>query len=334
MNMHVGIMGAGAVGGYLGGRLAAAGSRVTMVGRAGFGSALADNGMTIQGLSGEAQTLPLSEHFRYTTDPTALADCDAVLVCVKGGDTITVGQTLSGILPGGAVVVSCQTGLQNPKRLRDTLPGAVVLGGMVSFNIIREGASLQQTTSGPVVIGQHDGQEATLLAALKATGLPSLSHSDMPGILWGKLQFNLNNAINALCGLPLREQLSDPDFRRLLSEVMFEGLAAQAAAGITPRRLGKMMPRLAPRVLPLPNWLFFRISAAMLRIDPEARSSMWSDLDRGSKTEIELLNGEIAALGRKHGVPTPRNDRIIALIREAEAAGSGSPGLSVAEIRG
>lgn len=332
--MHIGVMGAGAIGGYLGGRLAAAGHRITLVGRAGFGEVLAAEGMHLAGLDAAPLHLPLSETLRYTTDPTTLSDCAAVLVCVKGGDTAAVGTTLAGILPPGAVVVSCQNGLRNPDRLQAAMPEAVVLAGMVSFNVIRQGAALTQTTSGPVAIGQHDGREAPLLAALQSTGLPCLSHPDMPGVLWGKLQFNLNNAINALSGLPLRQQLSDREFRRLLAAVMREGLAAQRAAGITPRRLGRMLPRLAPLALPLPDWLFFRVSGAMLKIDPGARSSMWDDLTRRKTTEIDLLNGEVVALGAQHGVPTPLNARIVALIKEAEAASVGSPGLTAAEIAG
>jgi len=332
--MHIGVMGAGAIGGYLGGRLAAAGHQVTLVGRADFGAALAAEGMHLTGLGGAPVLLPLSDTLRYTADPSALADCEAVLVCVKGRDTANAGTILAGVLPPGVVVVSGQNGLRNPDILRRTVPGAIVLAGMVSFNVIRQGAALIQTTSGPVVIGQHDGAEAPLLAALRSTGLPCSAHADMSGILWGKLQFNLNNAINALSGLPLREQLSDRDFRRLLAAVMREGLAAQRAAGIIPRRLGKMLPRIAPLILPLPDGLFFRVSGAMLQIDPSARSSMWSDLTRRKTTEIDDLNGEIVTLGRAHGVPTPLNVHIVSLIKAAEAAGAGSPGLTAAEIVG
>lgn len=332
--MHVGIMGAGAIGGFLGGHLAAAGAVVTLVGRPRFGALLAENGMTLQRLNAAPQRLPLSDTLRYTTDPAALADCEVVLVCVKGTDTDAVGAILSGVLPAAALVVSFQNGLENPARLRAALPDAVVLGGMVSFNVVRQGSVLRQATSGPVVFGKHQGRQAALLAALQATGLPCRTHADMPGILRGKLQFNLNNAINALCGLPLREQLSDREFRRLIADVMREGLAAQKAAGRRPRRLGKMMPRLAPWILPLSDGLFTRVAGAMLQVEDGARLSMWDDLSRGKKTEITQLNGAIVALGQEHGVPTPLNARIVALIHAAEEAAQGSPQLSAAQIRG
>jgi 2-dehydropantoate 2-reductase len=70
----------------------------------------------------------------------------------------------------------------------------------------------------------------------------------------------------------------------------------------------------------------------MLKIDPHARSSMWEDLSKGRPTEIDELNGEIVRLGAAHGVATPVNARIVALVRKAEAARAGSPGLSAAAL--
>jgi len=80
-------------------------------------------------------------------------------------------------------------------------------------------------------------------------------------------------------------------------------------------------------VLALPDWLFFRVAAAMLRIDPEARSSMWEDLERGRTTEVDFINGEVVRLAREVGVEAPYNARAVDLVREAEARGAGSPGL-------
>ena len=111
-------------------------------------------------------------------------------------------------------------------------------------------------------------------------------------------------------------------------------VAAQQAAGQPPRRLGKMIPRLAPWILPLPDGLFTRVAGTMLQVEDGARLSMWDDLCRGKKTEIDQLNGEIVALGQRYGVPTPLNARIVDLVRAAEDAAQGSPGLTAAEIRG
>ena len=70
----------------------------------------------------------------------------------------------------------------------------------------------------------------------------------------------------------------------------------------------------------------------MLKIDPQARSSMWEDLQRGRRTEIDHLQGAIVRLAARYGASAPLSERIIALVRSAEAAKQGSPGLQPAQI--
>ncbi len=114
---------------------------------------------------------------------------------------------------------------------------------------------------------------------------------------------------------------------------MTEGLAVLEAAGQPLVALGRMRPRLAPRVLPLPDALFRLLAAPMLQVDPAARSSMADDLSRRRPTEIADINGEVVALGRITGVKTPQNERLVHLIEEAEAAGAGCPGLPAEALR-
>lgn len=133
--------------------------------------------------------------------------------------------------------------------------------------------------------------------------------------------------------MPLREQLADRGYRLVMAEVIREGLSCLRAAGIKPVRLGRLLPSVAPAVLALPNWLFLRVAAAMVKVDPSARSSMWEDLERHRLTEIDLLNGEIIRLGKKHGVATPLNSKLYELVRSAERDQRGSPQLSAQALR-
>jgi len=91
---------------------------------------------------------------------------------------------------------------------------------------------------------------------------------------------------------------------------------------------GKVIPSIAPFILSLPNWLFTRVAQAMLKVDPEARSSMWEDLQKGRRTEIDYLNGEIIKLAQKYDVPTPVNQKIFELVRQAEIQEQGPPQIS------
>ena len=156
----------------------------------------------------------------------------------------------------------------------------------------------------------------------------------MAGVLWGKLLLNLNNALNALSGVPLVDPARRPPLAALLAAQMDEALGVLKAAGIRPARIEGVPPSAIPRILRLPDWLFRVVARRMLAIDPQARSSMWEDLQRRRATEIDYLQGAILKLAHKSGVRAPLTERIIAQVRQAEAAGAGSPGLSPDQIKG
>ena len=311
--MKVGVFGAGSIGCYLGGRLAAAGQDVVFVGRLGLRS------LTLTDYQGER--IELSD-IRYGTDAHALADRDVVLVTVKSTATANAAQELAKIKP--TIVVSFQNGVGNVEVLRAA--GLKVLAGMVPFNVLHKGdGHFHNGTSGPLELERGCPE---LTKALRAAGFGVVEHDDLRAVQWTKLVVNLNNSLNALAGVPLKEQLQQRRYRQVMAMVVREALACLQAEGIRPVRIGRLIPKLAPYVLGLPNWAFQRVAAAMVKIDPAARSSMWEDLERRRLTEIDHLNGEIIRLGERHGVPTPVNRKIRELIKAAEAAKNGSPKLS------
>ncbi|MEW5854853.1 MAG: 2-dehydropantoate 2-reductase [Myxococcota bacterium] len=325
--MKVGIMGAGAIGCYLGGRLQHSGVPVVLVGRQSLADEVAQHGMHLTDYRGFDQTLRLE----VATAPTALADCDVVLVTVKGGDTASAGAALAGVLRRDALVVSFQNGVNNPELLRAALPQQRVLAGMVPFNVLRRaGAHFHQGTSGRLAVERVEAV-MPLVRALSHAGLEIEAHDDMRGVLWGKLLVNLNNPVNALANIPIKEMLSQRDYRRVMAACVREGLDAVSAAGIQPRLDVPLPPRLVPWVLTLPDAVFSLVARPMLTVDPQARSSMWDDLARGRKTEIDALNGEVVRLAEKVGTRATVNAAIVALVKEAE--GRGSPGLGAAALR-
>ena len=330
--MRVGVLGAGSIGGYLGGRLAAAGVDVTLVGRPALAEAVAAHGLRLTDYRGYDVTLPAAR-LRVASSAAALGDCDWVLVTVKGLDTPAAAAELAPVVARGAIVVSFQNGVRNAERLRAAIDRPV-LPGMVPFNVLRRGpAHLHQGTSGRLAVARSaDGHESALTGALARAGLPARAHADMRGVLWGKLLINLNNSINALSGLPLAAQLRERGYRLVMADCVREGLAALAPAGIRPRLDVPLPPSLLPRLLSFPDPLFGLLARRLVAIDPNARSSMWEDLQRGRPTEVDLLNGEIVRLGAEHGVPTPLNAAIVRLVHACE--GSGPPSFSAAELRG
>jgi 2-dehydropantoate 2-reductase len=313
------VLGAGVIGCYVGGRLAAAGQAVTLVGRPRLTEAMAMQGLTVSDLDGYrahvapaqlrlANSLAAGWSAAPDTEPTV------VLLCVKGGATASAARELAACCPAGTVVVSLQNGVENVARINAEAPQLVALAGMVPYNVVMPGPTqVHRGTTGTLRLARHPMTEA-MLPLLATAGLPTALSDDMLAVQWGKLLLNLNNPINALSGLPLREQLLQRDYRRVLATLQAEALAALDAAGITPAQVASAAPRVLPHILRLPNWLFTRLAARLLRIDASARSSMWDDLQQGRGTEIDDLCGAVVRLAEYHGVPAPCNAAIAQLV--------------------
>ncbi|CAG1009611.1 2-dehydropantoate 2-reductase [Rhizobiaceae bacterium] len=332
----IAVGGAGSIGCYVGACLALAGRDVILLARPDVVAA-ASRGIRIADLDGRPRAVAPGA-VRATGDPaTAFAGADIILVTVKSGDTAALADLIAAHGRPDAVVVSLQNGVGNLPVLRDRLgPGRTVLGAMIPFNVVRTDAadgtlSFHRATSGDTAI---EGGRPGLAALLDVEGCPVRETRDIEAVLWGKLLLNLNNALNALSGLPLARQLADRRWRRVLAAQIAEALAVMRRAGIRPARIGAIRPGLLPMLLRLPDALFVRLARRMLAIDPTARSSMWEDLQRGRRTEIAEFQGAIERLAAANGIDAPLSRRIAALVREAEAEGRGSPGVTPEAVGG
>ncbi|MBS1121803.1 MAG: putative 2-dehydropantoate 2-reductase [Deltaproteobacteria bacterium] len=312
----IAVFGAGAIGCWVGGKLAAAGASVTLIGRARVIGELA-HGLRVTDLDGgEATCTP-----QLTTEPHAAAAAELVLVTVKSAQTAEAGETLARVLPEGRVVVSLQNGLRNAEILRAALPGRRILAAMVPFNVVRRGPGAYHRASGGSLRIDDDPAAAPLVAACRAAKLPIELRRDMPAVQWAKLVMNLNNAINALSGLPLATELAQRAFRRCLSAAQREALELLALAHQEVAKLTPIPPRWMPRLLDVPDPVFRLLASRVVAIDPHARSSMWDDLEAGRPTEIDQLQGEVVALAERRGRTAPVNRALVRLVREAEAGG-------------
>jgi len=330
-NRPIAIAGAGAVGCFIGGLLAAAGRGVILLGRDAAMGRLTASGLKLTALDGLDCTLPPSA-FAATADPAALAGCGLVLVTVKSGDTAAMAERIAQHAPDDAIIVSLQNGISNARILRDALPGRTVLPGVVPYNVARLGPiHLHRASAGRILIGA--GQPG-VTAALSVPGLAVAEEPAIEAVQWGKLLINLNNALNALSGLPLRDELLKRAWRRLLAAQIDEGLAVLEVAGIAVRAPLSVPIGLLPGLLRLPSPVFALIARRMLPMDPKARSSMWDDLERRRPTEIDALQGEVLALAARYQVPAPVTAEVAALIKRAEAAKAGSPGLTPDKVIG
>ncbi len=322
----IAVLGAGAIGCFVGGMLRAAGHEVVFIGRQKVVDALQNHGLTLLEMGRVSRSVE-PQDLRATADSAAMADCDLILVCVKSRDTEAAARDVADHAPRTAMIVSLQNGVSNARVLGEQLGPRPIAAGMVQFNIVSEGQGrFYRATEGGVIM-KDTPTTRTLRDALSTAGVPASVHSDMQAVLWTKLLLNLNNGLNVLSDVPLKQQLSDPSYRKVLAMMVDEALVALHAAHTTPARIGRVRPKAIPFVLRLPTWAFKHMASALMAIDPQARSSMWDDLQIGRPSEIDYLNGEVVRLANHVGTKAPTNEAVIGLVDEAFSAGK-SPGLS------
>jgi len=307
------VMGAGAVGCYIGGSLATAGVRVGFVGRPRVIGALESRGLTLTNIEGIRHQVPPGLIRVYENVPSGVRPA-LVLLTVKSGATADAAAELAAQLPAGTAVLSMQNGISNADVAAEAAPRLHVLPAMVPYNIAELGPGAFHRGTVGRLAAKDDPVLRRWVAVFERAGVPIDLHADLLPVQWGKLLMNLNNPVNALSGLPLREELLQRDYRRCLAALMDEALAALDKACIEPAQLAAVPAHKLPGILRLPSPLFRLVAARMLRIDAKARSSMADDLSLGRRTEIDALCGEVVRLARKHGGEAPLNAKMIELL--------------------
>ena len=310
------VHGAGSVGCFIGGCWQAAGIDVTFVGRPNFAEDIANHGLTLTDSGGWQVHL---DKVDYRTDPAALAEADIIALTVKSAATADAAREIAKHCREGALIISFQNGISNVDVLKAELGNRFqVARGMVQYNVAFLGEGrFHKGVAGHLYT--EDLPETRALAGRIGDGPAVLEVSDdMLGIAWGKLLINLNNAVAALSGRTLLDELSQRDYRRVVAASQREGLRLLKRAGIEPAKIGGVAPSLLPFIIGSPDWLFRNVFLAKWKIDAKARSSMNDDLIAGRRTEVDYLNGELVALAERLGMDAPINRRIVELVRLAE----------------
>ncbi|MBL1103633.1 ketopantoate reductase family protein [Streptomyces sp. 5-8] len=322
------IIGAGAVGGTVGGRLAQAGREVVLVARGRHLAALREHGLRLRVPEGELTYRPPAVD---GPDPLGELRADDVLVLsVKTQDTVAALDTWADVpVAGGGTaaerlpLVCLQNGVEGGRlalrRFRHVygvcvwLPSAFVEPGVVSA----AGAPLTGIlTLGRVPHGTDDTARR-IAADLTEAHFEAPVVPDVARWQYAKLLANLGNALEAVAG-----PVASDEARALFARVRAEGEAVLAAAGIPYASAAEEQAARGDKVTQVP-----------LDGGPRGGGSSWQSLVRGTGTiEADYLNGEIVLLGRLHGVPAPLNELLQRLAdrfaRERRAAGS----LPVAEL--
>ena len=311
------VHGAGSIGCWAGAAWLVAGLPVSFIGRASVQQEIEANGLTVT--DSDRRRIELRpDEVQFSTSPKALKDADIIALCVKSNGTEAAAKEIARHARKNATVISFQNGVSNVDVLKAALPKATVLHGMVPFNVARLGnGRWHKGVAGSLWVEEHEVTRALAERIGNGPGRLTLA-KDMKSVLWGKLLINLNNAVNALSGRPLLEQLSNRDYRRVVAASQVEALEILQQAKIEPAKIGPIPPRLLPHVIGAPDFLFKRMVLKRQRIDASARSSMADDFAAGRPSEIDYLNGEVVRLAHRLGRRAPVNEMIVNLVRQHE----------------
>lgn len=318
--MKIVIFGAGSIGCYVGGKLAAIDNEVILYGRDRLKKIIDEYGLKLSHFEFEEVNVA-PDKINYSTELACLNDAELVLLTVKSQDTEKSLLEIKPYLNSNAMVVSLQNGVSNPDKLKEILPQWKTAGGMVPYNVVNLGDGHFHCGTEGELIFEKKYETGLLKEKCITAGLPTKLTDNIKGVLWGKILLNLNNALNVLSDKPLKEQLSDRNYRRVLALCIDEARGIIENSGIEIVKVGKVPPKLIAKILRLPNFAFQTIANGMLKIDPQARSSMWEDLQGGRSTEIEYINGAVIELAKKNNLEAPINSHIVRLIKEAFSNG-------------
>lgn len=296
--MRIAIMGAGAIGCYFGAILARAGHQVTFIGRPIHVDAINRDGVLLE-MQGTRTFVPA----HASTEASAVAGAEVVLVCVKSADTESAGRAMSAYLDPGAVILCLQNGVDNAERLQ-TMLGRPVIPTVVYVGTGMEGPGhVKHHGRGELLIGRSSASLG-IAKLFDGTAIEASVRDDIDKVLWSKLVTNCAyNALSAVAQIAYGPMMAVDGCKEVVTDVVGECLAVAKACGVALNDLT------ADKIISL--------AATM----PNQRSSTAQDLARGKATEIDYLNGHVVRKGAEHGIPTPVNRVLQVMVKLAEASG-------------
>jgi 2-dehydropantoate 2-reductase len=307
--MRIAVFGAGAVGGYFGGRLAEAGEEVVFLARGEHLQALRDRGLRVESIKGDFLLQPV----QATDDPAQVGTVDVVLVGVKAWQVAEAAQAMQPLIGSETFVVPLQNGVEAPGQLAAALGAEHVLGGLCKIISSRVGPGhIHHTGIEPyVAFGELDNRPSEraerLRQAFERAAVVTEIPSDIHVAMWEKFLFIVSfSGVGAVTRAPVGVLRSLPETRAMLEGAMEEVLAVAQAQGIA-----------------LPQEAVPRTMAFIDGLPPGGTTSMQRDIMAGRPSELEAQNGAVVRLGREAGVATPLHAFIYASLLPLEQRAQG-----------
>ena len=299
--MRIAVMAAGAVGGYFGGRMAAAGHDVAFIARGAHRDAIRRDGLKIESALGDLHL----QNVYVTDDPTRVGPVDVVLFAVKLWDTETAGEQTCPLLGPKSRVITLQNGVDSVERLAPILGEEATIAGTtyVVTTIAKPGVIHHTGTTALIHCGRLDGRPDAILAGyveqMKAGNVDITLTENMLLDIWKKfVLLSGTSGITASTRKSLGLIREDADMRALLFKLMHETTAVGRAAGVD-----------------LPEDFATELDRSIAAFPPTMKASMANDLEAGRPLELDWLAGKVVTLGRKYGVPTPAQEAVYAILK-------------------
>jgi 2-dehydropantoate 2-reductase len=321
------ILGAGAVGSFLGARLAQAGGEVTLVGRAPHIEAVAKEGVRIA-FSGKPSG-PQAVRAARQTVAEASGPFDYALITVKSYDTMDAVEELRPLLEPQTIVGSFQNGVGNEELIGGALPDQGLLAGSLTLPVTigEPGIVQQHSRRGGVAVApvSPDVNAAPLVRRLGEAGFSARRLTDYRAMKWSKLLLNiLGNAMSAILDIPPAHVFADSELFRYERLAFLEAVAVMDRMNVRVVRLPGYGVPLLRRVMALPALVAQALlEPQMSGARGEKMPSLWWDLQRGKgRTEARFLNGAVVDAGARRDVSTPVNSVLWAILEQCTAVPS------------
>jgi 2-dehydropantoate 2-reductase len=303
------VFGAGAVGGYFGGRLAMAGHDVTFIARGAHLDAIRRSGLQVASTRGDFVVHPATA----TDEPSAVGVSDIVLLGVKAGAVSDVAPAIRSLIGPGTVVVPLQNGVEAASDLVGVLGPEPVIGGLcrIVSALTGPGRITHAGIEPTIVMGELDGSTSGRVARvrdiLEQAGVAVQVPDDIHVALWEKfLLIAPWGGLGGLTRVPLDVLCHTPETHRLLGLAMAEVAAVAAAHGV----------QLAADVVD-------RTVTFLAGLSPGATASMQRDIMEGRPSELDAQIGSIVRLGREKATDTPVNTFIYECLLPGERIARG-----------
>lgn len=299
--MRIAVMAAGAVGGYFGARMAAAGHDVAFIARGAHRDAIRREGLKIESSLGDIHL----KDVKVTDDPKQVGPVDVVLFAVKLWDTEAAGEQTRPLVGSNTRVVTLQNGVDSVERLAPILGSDATIGGAtyVVSTIIKPGVIRHTGATAKVRCGRldrrPDAQLAGYVEQMKAANIDITLADDMLLDIWKKfVLLSGTSGITASTRQPVGVIRDDDDMRAFFYKLMHETMAVGRAAGAE-----------------FPSDFAAELDRTVASFPPTMKASMANDLDSGNRLELDWLAGKVVALGRKHGISTPAHEAVYAILK-------------------